>query len=112
MSPVLETPAPLTQRATPRPTYGRECRDTLLLALPLISGQLSQMLMGVVDTIMVGRLRVVPLGAATLSNTVLMVPFVLGLGLLSSVSVRVSQASGAERPQDAREALRHATWLA
>jgi MATE family multidrug resistance protein len=94
------------------PSFGRECRDTLLLALPLISGQLSQMLMGVVDTIMVGRLGVVPLGAATLSNTVLMVPFVLGLGLLSSVSVRVSQASGADRPHDAREALRHATWLA
>jgi multidrug resistance protein, MATE family len=94
------------------PSFGRECRDTLVLALPLISGQLSQMLMGVADTIMVGRLGVVPLGAATLANTVLMVPFVLGLGLLSSVSVRISQASGAGRPHDAREALRHATWLA
>jgi MATE family multidrug resistance protein len=94
------------------PSFARECRDTLILALPLIAGQLSQMLMGVTDTIMVGRLGVVPLGAATFANTVLVVPFVLGIGLLTSISVRVSQASGANRPADAQEALRHGTWLA
>ena len=109
-TPTLLPASPGARR--PLPSFGAEFRDTLLLALPLISGQLSQMLMGVVDTIMVGRLGVAQLGAATLSNTVLMVPFVLGLGLLSSVSVRVSQACGSNRPQDAREALRHATWLA
>ena len=94
------------------PSFARESRATLVLALPLIAGQLSQMLMGVADTIMVGRLGVVPLGAATFANTVLVVPFVLGIGLLTSVSVRVSQASGANRPADAEEALRHGTWLA
>jgi len=94
------------------PSFGRECRDTLLLAIPLISGQLSQMLMGVADTVMSGRLGVASLGAATLANTILVVPFVLGIGLLTSVSVRVSQARGAERPDDAEEALRHGTWLA
>ena len=115
--PALSTPASKTSPGPPGksrawPSFFSECRATLLLALPLISGQLSLMLMGVVDTVMVGRLGVVPLGAATFSYTVLSVPFVLGLGLLSSVSVRVSQASGADRPHDAREALRHATWLA
>ena len=112
MSPVLETPAPLTQRATPRPTYGRECRDTLALALPLIAGQLSQMLMGVIDTVMVGRLGVVPLGAASFANNIIAVPWVLGIGLLTSVSVRVSQARGADRPGQAEAAIRHGTWLA
>jgi MATE family multidrug resistance protein len=94
------------------PSFGRECRDTFVLALPLIAGQLSQMLMGVVDTVMVGRLGVVPLGAATFANTVIVVPWVLGIGLLTSVSVRVSQARGANRPDQAEEALRHGTWLA
>lgn len=95
-----------------RPTFARECRDTIVLALPLIAGQLSQMLMGVVDTVMVGHLGVVPLGAATLANTIVCVPWVLGIGLLTSVSVRVSQARGAGRPDLAQEALRHGTWIA
>src|SRR5688572_23807366 len=94
------------------PSFGRECRTTLLLALPLIAGQLSQMLMGVVDTVMVGRLGVIPLGAATFANTVVVVPWVLGIGLLTSVSVRVSQARGAGRPDLGQDAVRHGTWLA
>ncbi len=98
--------------ARPWPSFGRECRDTFVLALPLIAGQVSQMLMGVVDTVMVGRLGVVPLGAATFANTIIVVPWVLGIGLLTSVSVRVSQARGANRPDHAEAALRHGTWLA
>src|SRR3954468_23195910 len=107
-------PAPTSPPRAVRvwPSFGRECYDTLVLALPLIAGQLSQMLMGVVDTVMVGRLGVVPLGAATFSNTVICVPWVLGIGLLTSVSVRVSQARGAGRPDQAQDALRHGTWLA
>ncbi len=110
--PALSTPVSTSAPPKVWPSFARESRDTLVLALPLIAGQLSQMLMGVADTVMVGRLGVVPLGAATFANTVLVVPFVLGIGLLTSVSVRVSQASGANRPADAEEALRHGTWLA
>jgi MATE family multidrug resistance protein len=110
----LEELAASSSEAAPRvwPSFARECRDTLALSLPLISGQLSQMLMGVADTVMVGSLGVVPLGAATLANTIIVVPFVLGMGLMSAVSVRVSQARGAQRPDEAQEALRHGTWLA
>jgi len=106
------SPALPTASAQPWPSFARENRDTLKLALPLIAGQLSQMLMGVADTVMVGQLGVVQLGAATFANMLLIVPFVLGIGLLTSISVRVSQASGANRPADAEEALRHGTWLA
>ncbi|MCW0218654.1 MAG: MATE family efflux transporter [Prosthecobacter sp.] len=94
------------------PSFGQECRSTLKLALPLVSGQLSQMLMGVADTVMIGSVGVVSLGASTFSNTLLAVPFVVGIGLLSSVSVRVSQAHGAADPEEARSAVRHGTWLA
>lgn len=94
------------------PTFGQECRQTLKLALPLIAGQLSHMLMGVSDTVMIGGIGVTPLGASTFANTLLAVPFVVGIGLLSSVSVRVSQAHGAKRPEDSRSAVIHGTWLA
>lgn len=93
-------------------TFYEECQKTLALAFPLVSGQLSQMLMGAADTAMIGDTGVVPLGASTFANTLLAVPFVVGIGLLSSVSVRVSQALGAHQPEDAKEAVRHGTWLA
>ncbi len=111
-TPTPETIATAPPAARTWPSFGRESRDTLALALPIIAGQLSQMLMGVADTVMVGRLGVVPLGAATIANNLLAVPFVLGIGLLTSVSVRVSQANGANRPADAADALRHGTWIA
>lgn len=94
------------------PTFAQENRATLKLALPLISGQLSHMLMGVSDTVMIGSVGVTALGAATFANTLLAVPFVVGLGLLSSVSVRVSQAHGAKKPEDSQNAVIHGTWLA
>jgi len=46
----------------------QESRKTLLLAFPLIAGQVGQMLMGVVDTMMVARIPV-PLGSV--SDTVM-----------------------------------------
>jgi MATE family multidrug resistance protein len=98
--------------AVTQPSFAQECKETITLALPLIAGQVGQMLMGVADTVMIGRLGVTELGAATVGNTLLAVPFVIGIGLLSSVSVRVSQARGADRPHDAGEALRHGTALA
>lgn len=96
----------------PLPSYGQECAATFKLAFPLVSGQLSQMLMGVVDTVMVGAIGIAALGASTFANTLLVVPFVLGIGLLTSVSVRVSQAYGANDAEGAADAVRHGTWLA
>ncbi|NWK56884.1 MATE family efflux transporter [Verrucomicrobiaceae bacterium N1E253] len=97
------------------PAFGSfwvEARATILLALPLIAGQVGQMLMGVADTVMIGRVGVVPLAASTFANTLLMVPFLFGVGLLTSVSIRVAQGRGAKQHDDVKHALRHGTWLA
>lgn len=83
-----------------------ENRRTLALAAPITAGFLGQMLMGWVDTIMVGRIGVVPLAACAFANTILAVPFVFGFGVLSAVSVRVSIAHGAGREHEAGENLR------
>ncbi len=90
----------------------REGRLTALLALPLAAGQVSQVLMSLADTIMVGRLGVVPLAASTFANNVLYVPFIFGLGMLMAISIRVSQARGADDREAARAALRHGLYLA
>ncbi|MEO6872596.1 MAG: MATE family efflux transporter [Chthoniobacterales bacterium] len=89
-----------------------EGRLTAALALPLAAGQLSQMLIALSDTLMVGRLGVLPLAAATFANNVLYLPFIFGLGFTTAVSIRVSQARGGGDQPAARAALRHGFYLA
>jgi len=95
-----------------RQTLLTEGRATLRLAFPLVAGQLGQMLVGLSDTLMIGRLGVVPLAAATFANTILYLPLMFGIGMTMAVSIRVSQARGAEDVQMAREALRNGLLIA
>lgn len=89
-----------------------ESRLTLRLALPLMIGQLSQMLLGVADTVMVGHLGVTELAALTFANSLFHVPFVFGIGLLTGISVMTSNSRGADDPQAARGSCRHGLYLA
>ena len=79
------------------PAIFSENRKTLALAAPIIAGQVGQMLMGWADTLMVGRVGVTALAACAFANTVLAVALVFGFGIMSSVSVRASQAFGGGR---------------
>lgn len=88
-----------------------ESRLTLILAFPLIVGQLSQMLLGVADTLMVGRLGEVELAALAFASALFHVPFVFGIGLLTSVSVVTSNARGGDQPTAARASCRHGLYL-
>ncbi|MBK1880954.1 MATE family efflux transporter [Luteolibacter pohnpeiensis] len=89
-----------------------ESKRTLRLAFPLIIGQLSQMLLGVADTVMIGKLGVTELAALTFANAVFHVPFVFGIGLLTAVSVFTSNAKGSNDPEAARASCRNGTYLA
>lgn len=90
----------------------REIRPTLTLALPIIVGQVSQMLMGVTDSVMIGRAGTVPLAASAFGGNVFNVFFVVGIGLMIPVSILVSRARGAAKPEEAGEYLRHGMTLA
>ncbi len=101
-------PAPFLQTLR---LWRHEVRPTLTLALPIVAGMLSQTLMGLADTIMVGRVGVVALAAASFVNAVAHLPLVFGLGLLSCIAVLTSQAYGAKQPTEAGEVLRHGLVL-
>lgn len=92
--------------------WRHEVRPTLALALPIMAGMLSQMLMGLADTIMVGRVGVVSLAASAFVTAIAHLPLVFGLGLLSCIAVLTSQAYGARRPAEAGEVLRHGLVMA
>jgi MATE family multidrug resistance protein len=90
----------------------RELRPTLALALPIVVGQVSQMLMGVTDSLMIGRVGVVELAAASFTTAVFGLFYVVGIGLLLSVAVLVARAHGAGQPADCADFLRHGLALA
>lgn len=90
-----------------RRSWWFECRPTVRLAVPLIVGQLSQMLMGLTDTLMIGRVGVTELAASAFANNLLYLPLMFGIGMSAAISVRVSQARGRRDPDGAGEALRH-----
>jgi MATE family multidrug resistance protein len=92
-------------------TLFQESRITAGLAIPLMAGQLSQMLMGIVDSAMVGHVGVIPLAACAFANSVLSVPMLLGIGLLVPVAVKVAQAHGAGQRAETGEVLRHGLAL-
>lgn len=92
--------------------YLREIRPTLTLAVPIIVGQVSQMLMGVTDSVMIGRTGTVPLAASSFGGSVFSVFYVLSIGLMLPVAVFVSRARGAGRPEESGEYLRHGLALA
>jgi MATE family multidrug resistance protein len=89
-----------------------ELRQTLALALPIIGGSVSQILMGLTDSAMVGHVGKVPLAASAFAGSVFSVFFVAGIGLLAPVSVLVARAHGAGRSGECARWLRHGLAVA
>lgn len=74
--------------------YKQKSIQALTLALPIIAGQLGQVLMGVFDNIQIGGLGSEYIAAVGFSNNVYWVITLLGMGILFSVSPLVSEAFG------------------
>ena len=89
----------------------KENKITLALATPIMAGQLAQMLLGLADTLMIGRVGTVELAAAAFVNVLFHIPIVLAIGLTAAISVQVSHAHGADDDTAAAQALRHGLIL-
>src|SRR5690606_41227939 len=89
-----------------------EARATLRLALPVVAAQLSQTSMGLVDTIMVGRLGKEALAGVALGNTVFFFLLVASMGVVMAVGPMVSQAYGAGEHQPIERSVRQGFLLA
>lgn len=78
-----------------RPTSG-ELREMLRLAWPIVLAQVGVMMMGVVDTAMVGRVSPDAIAAVALAHIYWSNLFLFGMGLLLVLDPIVSQAVGAK----------------
>lgn len=87
-------------------------RDTVRLALPVVTVQVGLMLMGVVDTIMVGRVSAAALAAVAIGNTFFFVVTIFGIGVLLALDPVVSQAVGARDDDAVARAVQRGLVLA
>lgn len=92
--------------------YFTEARGTLALALPIIAGQLGQVLMGVTDSYMVSQVGKIPFAASAFAGNIFNLFFIFGIGLLLAVPVLVARAHGEGRPRECGEFMRHGIVLA
>ncbi|MFO0961074.1 MAG: MATE family efflux transporter, partial [Isosphaeraceae bacterium] len=93
-------------RDGPPDGWRAELAATLKLAGPVVASELGWMVMGTVDTWMVGHLGAAAVGAAGLANMLFFLGSVFGFGLLLGLDPMVSQAFGAGD----REGCRRNLW--
>ncbi|MCB0753580.1 MAG: MATE family efflux transporter [Ignavibacteriae bacterium] len=72
-------------------------KETIILAAPVSIGQLGHIMLGVVDSFMVGRLGAEPLAAAALANGLFFLVMVLGIGMSHAITVLIAIAKGEEK---------------
>lgn len=94
------------------PILRRELRATFALAVPLALTQLTQMAMGFVDVVMIGRLGPEAMAAGVIGTSVFFSLMLVCMGVVMAVNPMVAQAVGAEEPAEVGRAVRQGLWLA
>jgi MATE family multidrug resistance protein len=89
-----------------------ELAAMVTLAVPVVLSELGWMAQGVVDTIMVGSLGPVSIGAVALGNAVFYTPSLFGIGLLLGLDTVVAQAYGRKDYDDCHRWLAQGIYLA
>ena len=88
-----------------------EVFKTFSLAYPVIIGQLGIIMMGVVDSIMVGQLGPVPLAAASLGNSLIFIILIIGIGSSIVISPLVAILVGANRHSECGNYFRQSLFI-
>ncbi len=82
-------------------------RETLSLAIPVAIGQLGHVMLGVVDSLMVGSLGATPLAGASLGHSVFVLLLVFAAGVASAITPLTAIADGGGNAEEAGSILRH-----
>ncbi len=74
--------------------FVRDLKKTTRLSVPIVVGQVGQLFMSVVDNIMVGKVGVSSLAAASIANTLFTLIIVVGFGITMAVTPLTAIAHG------------------
>src|SRR5688572_27845163 len=76
-----------------------ELKAMLVLALPLVLTQLTQILVHTTEVLLLGRLGAAPLAAATLATALYHTAMMFGIGVASATAPLAALARGARQPR-------------
>ncbi len=99
-------------RGSPIVSLREEVRPMLALAMPIVIVQVGLMTMGVVDTLMVGRISASALAAVALGNLYVWAVVCFGIGTLMALDPVVAQALGAGDVESAAMGIQRGLVLA
>lgn len=85
----------------------KETRATFMLALPISFGSASMIIMGAIDSIMIGRVGTIPLAASAFASSVFSLFFIVGMGLVMPTSILSARSHGSGEARDCAIWLRH-----
>ena len=88
-----------------------EFKQIAIIALPMIAAQLLQIGMGVIDTLMAGRIDALSIAAIAMGASVWFFVMLMGVGVMLALSPIISQHIGANNHPLIREELRQGFWL-
>lgn len=103
-------PKPAESAAPERTELRTEARSILRLAAPLAFAQGGLMLMGVVDTVIIGRTNPTEMAGVALGNATVALFLVFAIGLAMGVEPLAGQAFGAGELATARRWMNQASW--
>ncbi len=89
----------------------QEIRKTLLLGWPIVLGNLTQMVLGIIDAAMVGAIHSSQLAAASLVNNIIGIPLIFGFGLTFALSPLVAAAQGSGDDDLPMRILYNGLWV-
>jgi MATE family multidrug resistance protein len=96
----------------PVTTYRATARALLRLALPVTTVQVGMMMMGVVDTAMVGRVGAASLAAVALGSMYFFLISIFGLGVLMALDPVIAQGAGARDGEGVARGVQRGLLLA
>ncbi|MBN8546045.1 MAG: MATE family efflux transporter [Ignavibacteria bacterium] len=92
-------------------TIKEHLKETVSLALPVVIAQVGFVMMGVVDSAMVGRLGDAPLAASSLSLSLFFIITVIGLGIVMAMTPLVAIAVGSSDSDKCSRVFHQGIWV-
>ncbi len=91
--------------------YTLEFKTNLKLALPVMTGSLGHLLVGLVDDIMVGSLGPVKLAATSLGNSLIFIAISIGIGFSFAITPLIAESDGEKNHKKGRLQFQHSMIL-
>ena len=87
--------------------YKDHFKKNISLAFPVMLSQMGQVMVGVADSVMVGRVGVEPLAAASLANSIFYFIFMFGVGVSYAITPLVAKADSIGDHRESSVLIKH-----